>query len=435
MRSSSSASASMLRVQPEHTHALELERDASELPGCRRAARSACARWRRCASGCRARPARRRGGVALVEDLGVRLAALTGARWIAFSIFLRHVEGARSGSRRSDGFESGFVPRLHRDRDVLRDPRELLGHAVPAREHHVLAGLEDRPMRRLLTHGRAPSPNDQAGHRTSASRLRRGSRARPAIAPHQRATSCDSRVRSEGDRAPKARQEEKPRRRRSAPERRALALAARQVARCPPEERSRIASRSTTASSPPARVGEVLLDGQVRKRTPSWGQPARRSQAGRRSTRPASWPSAFTVPTARRSRPAITRRSVVFPDPEGPAIPTTRSLAVSETRTRRPGSPSSRSSSSIEVEAAALVAVERLEPRERRQRERDARGEKRAHLRVAARRVEQRVHGEGNRARAALHVAGEDDRGPELAEAARGTRAPCRRRSGERERA
>ena len=47
-------------------------------------------------------------------------------------------------TRRSAGFEFGVgAARLDRDRDFLADAGELLRHAVPAREHRVLADFED----------------------------------------------------------------------------------------------------------------------------------------------------------------------------------------------------------------------------------------------------------------------------------------------------
>src|SRR5204863_6365941 len=80
---------------------------------------------------------------------------------------LRHVDRARVVHRATErrvGVGVG-APLLDRDRDVLRDPGELLRHAVPPREHRDLALLEDaahdgflRPLRSRPTLPRASPP-------------------------------------------------------------------------------------------------------------------------------------------------------------------------------------------------------------------------------------------------------------------------------------
>ena len=59
-------------------------------------------------------------------------------------LVLGHVDGAGVGD---DPAQGRVVVRvgpggLHGDGDVLADPRELLGHAVPAGKHHVFSGFE-----------------------------------------------------------------------------------------------------------------------------------------------------------------------------------------------------------------------------------------------------------------------------------------------------
>jgi hypothetical protein len=57
---------------------------------------------------------------------------------------LRHVDRARVLDYAAQvGLLFGSTARLHGDRDVLADPRELLRHPVPPGEHGVLANFED----------------------------------------------------------------------------------------------------------------------------------------------------------------------------------------------------------------------------------------------------------------------------------------------------
>src|SRR6185295_4673942 len=84
--------------------------------------------------------------VAFVEHLLEALRLLArGALDGRLDLVLRHVDGARV---LDDAPQLRVVRRIgaagaYGDDDLLADARELLRHAVPAREHRVLAGFED----------------------------------------------------------------------------------------------------------------------------------------------------------------------------------------------------------------------------------------------------------------------------------------------------
>ena len=100
--------------------------------------------------------------VTLVEDDLVVLGVLAaGALDGGLDLVLGHVRGAGVLERPAEGrvgVRAGAAS-LHRDGDVLADPREHLRHLVPAGEHRGLAGFEDAS--HGPENGRAPGPSSR----------------------------------------------------------------------------------------------------------------------------------------------------------------------------------------------------------------------------------------------------------------------------------
>ena len=189
-------------AQAEHAHLAELERDAA-----RGAEVAAVLREDRAHRGDRARRvvrgrfddhghAVRR--VALVDDLVVvRRVLADRALDRGLDLVLRHVDVARV---LQDAAQRGIRARVgaagfHGDDDFLVDARELLGHAVPAREHRVLADFEDSSHRaRIFARGgRGVSPRPSAratGGRAASACLEQGSAWR--LSPITRSKSSPS---------------------------------------------------------------------------------------------------------------------------------------------------------------------------------------------------------------------------------------------------
>ena len=112
--------------------------------------------------------------VALVQDFRVvgRILA-RGAADGRIRLVLRHVDGAgilqHAAQRRvRRGVGTAGV---HRDGDVLGDPGELLGHAVPAGEHRVLSDFEYASHARMVAirgqTARLAAPSSRHSHECS----------------------------------------------------------------------------------------------------------------------------------------------------------------------------------------------------------------------------------------------------------------------------